>query len=73
MRGGHHVDEFGFDFTGAAAVGSARSWWGRSDLLQGLSALDIVKDHDQVLGRKSCSRSHAPGLSCPVSSLSSPT
>jgi hypothetical protein len=23
MRRGHHVDEFGFDFTGAAAVGSA--------------------------------------------------
>ena len=51
--------------------------------LQRLSVLDIVGDHDQVLGRKSCSRSHTGwGVRCradeasqieKLESLSSPT
>jgi hypothetical protein len=68
-----HVDEFGFHFTGAAAVGSPRSWWGRScRSFAGLSALDVVQNHDQGAGRRGASLPDAPGLVCTVSSLSSP-
>jgi hypothetical protein len=41
-----------------------------AERLQHVSVLDIVGDHDQVLGRKSCSRSHTPGEARPVGSLS---